>query len=289
MPKPAMIARTSPILPILGLFAATQACSSSPGDGDASTTSGTASLTEGTAASSSDGTDTLESSASSVGADATATDVTGSMTTGSVDESSSGEPSATTGGPSCGTVVYVHFDGITLSEGPDDATTNTTGIASLATDLAPYEGNDRAEIVELAAARFVDFDVCFTDERPTEGDYTMAIVTPTNPLGPGLFGLAPTDCGNATPSNIVFLFSEGLDTELMGMSIARSVAISFGLDAHEGDGTELLSTFAASDATLLDECISFGPVSPLCDHDPCRGGDQNSYQELLARLGPASP
>lgn len=209
--------------------------------------------------------------------------------TGAIDDGSSGEPAATTGGSTCGTIVYVHFDGITLTEGPDDARTDTTTIADLAIELAPYEGDARAEIFQLAASRFVDFDVCFTDERPADGDYTMAVVTPTNPIAPTTFGLAPTDCGNANPNNILFAFAESEFTPaLIGMSIARSLAFTYGLDQHQGSNEDILSLFAFEDSMFVDECVAFSPSTPQCPHDPCRGGDQNGYQELLSRLGPAT-
>ena len=83
----------------------------------------------------------------------------------------------------------------------------------------------------------------------------------------------------------MFAFSEGISAELIGSSLARMLAASFGLDAHTENGADLMSEFFCADATFTDECLSVQPQN--CTHDPCRGGGQNSYQELLARLGPA--
>jgi hypothetical protein len=196
-----------------------------------------------------------------------------------------------------GHVIYVNFDGPTLTPGEeDDARVDVTVIGDLAIELAPYEASDahKLEIVGRVDDLYQDFDVCVTRTRPVTGDYTMAVVTPTNPFGGSVFGIAGPDCGNANPNNIVFAFFEPtgrFQASSIGTVIAGNLGHSYGLDQHASDRDDDVMhagnfLYASS---FKDTCIT--PLhNQQCDHFVCdHPGQQNSWRELLETLGPRRP
>lgn len=182
-------------------------------------------------------------------------------------------------------ILYVNFDGVTLEEGDDDARTNTTSIGPLAGDLQPFGGGAQpAEIVDELEVLWGDFDVAITDARPNDGDYTMVVVTPTNPL-PGSLGISPVDCGNANPNNIAFVFTSaaaGQASALIARMISREVAHTFGLDDVASAADIMNEGLIEIDATFTDVCapLGSGVACPSQHADACPGGGQNSAAEL---------
>jgi MYXO-CTERM domain-containing protein len=202
------------------------------------------------------------------------------------------------GGAPAGT-IFVNFDGETLVEGADDAHTNTTQLGVFVGEFAPY-GEDpmkRAAVMEAVRKDWGEYNILVTDTRPTSGEYTMNMTGPTNPIGPGVLGIAPLDCNDQqTHSNITYAFHSADDAfspSDTATTIAQEVAHSYGLE-HVDEPADIMNpSNAGGDPSFRDECIAIvggGVVCPdqhmaSCD-DPMM---QNSHQELLNLFGPAIP
>jgi hypothetical protein len=246
------------------------------------------SSSEGPEGSSSAATDSSgEASGSTTrGLDTTAADTTGDSSTGET------PPSHT---------VFLNFEGPTLAAGGvDDARTDQTSVDELDIDFQPYgDAGDQAMLLALVQTDFAAFDVLVTDERPAAGDYTMVVVSPTNPIGSGLLGISSgIDCGNANPNNISFAFfgtGSGRDLQLQANVISGQIGLTVGLERTiDMSQPDLMHQFVdETDREFLDLCIELrDPPVPVClaEHEAICGagsGRQNAFQELEAIFGPA--
>ena len=223
---------------------------------------------------------------------------------GSDTRGSSGASSDSTGGdagadacdPARTATVFVNFDGVTLASGADDAPSDTTQIAQLAGALAPYDGpSDLDEVMAIVGGHFAPFDLCVTRERPDQGPYVMVVVTPDNPFGVGaVTGIAPLDCDDGNESNIAFVFPDGtweVSPRALANVISSEAATTIGLGTTT-DETDILCRSACDfdvDRSFKDECLPLAFEPQVCDQhaEHCPGGGQSSFQEMLARFGPA--
>jgi hypothetical protein len=197
--------------------------------------------------------------------------------------------------------IFLNFEGPTLAAGAvDDARTDQTSIADFDIDFQPYgDAGDEAMLLGLVQADFAAFDVLVTDERPPAGDYTMVVVSPTNPIGQGLLGLSSgNDCGNENPNNISFaFFGTGSESglQLQANIVSGQVGLSVGLERTiDRSQSDLMHQFVdETDREFVDLCIELrDPPAPLClaEHEAiCGAGSarQNAFQELEAIFGPA--
>jgi hypothetical protein len=192
-------------------------------------------------------------------------------------------------------VVFVNFDGTRLSFGSDDARTDTTILQELAGDFPAYGGtSERAAVLQAVKADFAAYDVVVVDSRPTSGNYTMAMV---GPVDAGMvLGIAPLDCRDRLPNNVVFAFhgpNDGYTAPAQARTISQEVAHSFGLEHVDRPGDIMYPVSAGGDPAFLDECIAVvaNPMIECGDQheDHCPAGQQNSHREVLQRFGPSTP
>ena len=194
-------------------------------------------------------------------------------------------------------VIFVNFDGATLTQGPDSAQNNVTQIGECAGEFAPYgAGDKRTAVMQATRADWAAYNIEVVDQRPSSGEYTMNMTGPTNPFGFGVLGIAPVDCGNfQTHSNITYAFhsvDDGFDAATTATTIGQEVAHSYGLEHVDQPADILNPTNAGGDPSFMDECL---PIvgGALCtqQHElECpEGGAQNSHQELLTLFGPSIP
>ena len=194
-------------------------------------------------------------------------------------------------------VVFVNFDGATLASAPEDARLDQTQIGFEGA-FAPYGvGAKRDATLQSVRADWAAYDLAITDVRPTTGEYTMAMVGPTN-FTDGSLGLALLDCDDAwTRNNIVYAFhqiDDGYSAAGTATTIGQEVAHSFGLE-HVDDPADIMHPYnAGGDPAFLDECIELVPASfgILCEsqHERhCDAGSQNAHRELLERFGSSGP
>lgn len=192
-------------------------------------------------------------------------------------------------------IIFVNFDGETLSAGQDSAQSNVTQVPMMAGPFAAYgEGPMRDAVLQAVAADWAAYNFDVVDERPESGEYVMNMTGPTNPFGGGVLGIAPVDCLNQqTHSNITFAFhsaDDGFSAAITATTIGQEVAHSFGLE-HVDQPMDIMNPYnAGGDPSFIDECIPVvgGAYCPDQHQMHCPGTlAQNAHQELLSMFGPA--
>lgn len=206
-------------------------------------------------------------------------------------ETSPGAPKAAKQG-----VIFVNFDGVSLSEGYDSSQGNISQI--FGGQFAAYGGNgtERAAVLEAVRNDWAPYNVLIVGARPASGDYTMNVTTPTNPIGGGVLGIAPLDCDDQqTHNNITFAFhgaNDGFPATVQATTIGQEAAHSYGLEHVDEPGDVMNPYNAGGDASFTDVCL------PIVQGGNCgqqhaancgSGQSQNSHQELLALFGASAP
>ena len=169
-----------------------------------------------------------------------------------------------TGGSYAG-VIFVNFDGATLTSGSDDSRDNVTGIGALVGPYAPYgEGAKRDATFQAVREDWAAYNVSVVDQRPAGGDYTMNMTGPTNPYGGNILGIAPLDCNDAgTHNNITYAFHSVGDSHsasTQATTVSQEVAHSYGLE-HVNNGSDIMNpSNVGGDASFLDMCIDVVPA-----------------------------
>lgn len=192
-------------------------------------------------------------------------------------------------------VVFVNFDGATLEYGQDDARSNRTVLQELAGDFPAYGGGSGpAAALQAVIADFAAYDVVIVDQRPSSGNYTMAMVGPHD--AGTVLGIAPLDCYDGAPNNVVFAFhgaDDGYSAASQANTISQEIAHSFGLEHVDHGGDIMYPVSAGGDPSFLDECLPIVPAPDIAcvdQHaDHCPAGQQNAHRELLQRFGPVAP
>ncbi len=191
---------------------------------------------------------------------------------------------AGTGGPplSSDVVIYLNFDGVTLTEGPDDSILNQTTVGLLVGDHKPFDG-DPQPYVDGVREFWSHFGVTVTDERPQSGDYTMVVVAAP---GPALDSTS-VDCANANARSVAAVF----ETDSMGPGfpffligkINYQIGWTLGLETVS-DEEDLMNY--GSGSTFLDECVPLQNEAhcPRVHALHCPPGQQNSYAEVVAAV-----
>lgn len=192
-------------------------------------------------------------------------------------------------------IIFVNFDGETLTAGMDSAQENITQIFELAGQFAPYgDGDKRTAVIQAVMADWAAYNMEIVDQRPASGEYVMNMTGPTNPFGGGVLGIAPVDCFNMqTHSNITYAFhsvDDQFSAPITATTIGQEVAHSFGLE-HVDEPSDIMNPYnAGGDPTFIDQCIPIVGGS-LCNAQHtanCPDGTaQNAHQELLGMFGPA--
>ena len=193
-------------------------------------------------------------------------------------------------------VIYVNMDGAELSQGQDNSLQDVSAICG--GTFPPYgDGQKREATLQAVYADWDAYNVVVTTERPTEGNYTMAVVSPVPQAvcpvnSAGVYGVAPMDCGDQQ-NNIVFAFHGENDQQnalLHATVISQEIAHSYGLDHTQNQAGIMNPTPSGNDQHFHDGCMpNAGSVFCSGQHEEfCPGGglDQDSHAELLALLGP---
>lgn len=200
-------------------------------------------------------------------------------------------------GPTTTRIVFLNFDGASLTKADtDDATTGmASGIISSQTipafdhtDLYDEGEMTRAQviaaIVDQIRASHADFNVEFVTAQPSSGPYTMivfggecnAVTGQTNCAGYGEY-----DCADTTENNVAFVFAPGLRIADAAATASHWFGHSLGLD-DTVEPTDLM--YPILQPTIPTQYGSGDAVQPSI----CGISYQDSYQKMLAALGPSS-
>lgn len=198
-------------------------------------------------------------------------------------------------GPAAAT-LFINFDGAELNDKAEDARDNGTLIGWKGTFEAYGDGPKQTAIMQAVRQDWLPFNATLTDTRPTDGDYTMVMVGPTN-FTDGSLGIALLDCGNRwTSNNIVFAFHHADDSftaAATATTVSQEIAHSYGLE-HVDDDDDLMYPYNnGGDPAFTDTChplVEAAGIGILCtdQHEgSCGRADrQNGHAELMRFVGP---
>jgi len=199
-------------------------------------------------------------------------------------------------------VVFINTEPVVLTNanGQDPVTNsyNTTGFTpGPASGWPALTDAQRTELLYWLKEGSVPFDVIYTFERPVAGNYDMiAMGTDTDnaALFPGLgcsaaIGLADCDDGNL--ENISFLFwgcmnpADQTDMHRVAFNIYAALGFGWGLENLSVSG-QIMGSYSGNALHFGDTCVNIsGTQNCLGQHPGCADPQQNSTQDLLARVG----
>ena len=197
--------------------------------------------------------------------------------TGEEDAQSSGQDEAPPN------LVYLNYTGVVLTMGADNAPMNVS--QSFSGEFVPFQAPGMMnDVVNELEAIWAEVNVEFVLERPPMGeDYTMVVISPTNPLGMAQ-GAAPADCEDLNPNSVAFVFTNNAYTadSIAGVT-SRELGFSYGLEQIDHP-EDLMRDMPGLGSAFFDGCSPL--VGSVCGHtDVCGNGLQNSLLELQERLG----
>jgi Matrixin len=208
-------------------------------------------------------------------------------------------------GPAGEQVVFVNFEGGTLTAGTDDPSHNRSSLVvgspvQFPAYRAPVDRDRQATIETIVAqvrALYSGYRVLFTSSRPPSAPYTMLMVgglaRDLRIADSTVTGTAPLDCGNES-ADVAFTFSDGIARAFeaappedvlraTAIVIAHETAHTFGLE-HSSDATEVMAP------VLRDLEVAFrGPAPSVNGATSQCGGPEGSLARLAAFVGLIAP
>lgn len=192
-------------------------------------------------------------------------------------------------------IIYLAMDGIELTKGQDDSTTNTSALCG--GSFPPYgEGQKREATLQATYKDWDRYNVILTTEQPSSGAYTTAVVSNVSREvcgynSGGIFGVAPMDCGDEK-NNVVFAFHAADDqysADQHATVISQEVAHSYGLD-HTRNQNGIMNPSPSGQDQYFDDTCQPNAGSVFCADQHAQYCDpsqliQNSHAELVGILG----
>lgn len=188
--------------------------------------------------------------------------------------------------------VYLNGEGGNLQGGWDNSAENTSalvrghGFDEL--DVPAYSGGSKRWRQTIACVRnkLGDFNIEIVTDRPTKGEYIMAMIGGRPDLlgyPRGVSGIAPYS-GNVIPQAVVFVFERGMRSDVEGTctSTVHEVGHALGLE-HEYLCEDPMSYLSGcGEKTFQDVNAWCGEYEGReCDN----GGKQNTYRHLADTVG----
>lgn len=201
--------------------------------------------------------------------------------------------------PQFSNVIYMNNckpNGCQVNPGSNNST--ATPILSTIPDqpsvVQPFAYSDAVwqQVVTCMKATYAPFGVVITDQRPTSGNYHMAIVagSPGNvQMQSGVGGVSPFSCGYI-PNAVSFSFANiyGGSVDDICWTVAQETAHSWGLD-HKYDNKDPM-TYLESGPSRKTFQNAAGPCGEYnaraCQ---CGGSSMNSFEEIIATFGGSTP
>jgi hypothetical protein len=193
--------------------------------------------------------------------------------------------------------LYLAFEGGAIMPGNDDATGNTSTLATMSATLAPYLQNDPQRATKLAAIGsqlmtiLGRYNINIVTARPAMGPYDMIVFTSDAPAKIGATGtgsaLIPATC-NMKESVIGFSFGRG--AEIPRDSLVRNTIAMFGLTGGiplSSNPNDCMCLGVLACANLPAPCTIGGPGTTVTT-GPGSCGFTGTFDEaalFLARYG----
>lgn len=144
--------------------------------------------------------------------------------------------------PACsnGRVVYLNFDGVTLTQGTSDATQNRASWLQAATSTAPPYRNGQvnrmADIAQVTAgvrAQLASFPITVVTTRPASGQYVMIVFGGTASQVASAFGAAVNqlDCGDVQRNDVAWISDVVTPTQRVVNFAVGAIGFGLGLTA----------------------------------------------------------
>lgn len=158
------------------------------------------------------------------------------------DSAGSGSGSGSGSGTALTHTLFLETEGVMVTPGADDATTNTSSIPAHAAMLNPWRMGDAQRTTEIAALQaqiagiLAPYDITVTTTRPASGTYHEVIITDAQGIAIGLSGAQPaamvlgSTC-NAIAAPVSFVFAGAFGTtydQTMLDAITRFTIAMFG-------------------------------------------------------------
>jgi len=198
-------------------------------------------------------------------------------------------------------ILYLNFDGATIKSGSDNATQNTSRIIRFTSRAIPgltKEDLNPSSVGELSLQQIKDivvdnvrfhmqpYNVEVVTERPSSGSYHMIVFSPKDDCetiaGATCAGIAPLDCSDNNPSNIVWVFAGGLRVSDLATTSSHEAAHSLGV-FHTLDTKDIMFP------SILNSVPDYFGAGDIPDGDTnCEGQTfQDSNELLISTIGPA--
>ncbi len=198
------------------------------------------------------------------------------------------------------TLLYLNFEGAHLEAGDDDPVAGTSTVLQLQgiaqADFPPFDTSGyslpgrlstRQDAIRAVAGwvaeKFGPFDVRVVTTKPPDNvPYTMAVIGGSRgelQLEEGTLGVAPMDCDDAQPNNVIFAFAEEVhDLKELAMVVVHEAGHAMGL-AHVDQEDAIMFPYSSRD---VDWGAGNVPDGLACDGTSY----QASFEVLTTNLGP---
>jgi len=144
--------------------------------------------------------------------------------------------------PACfnGRVVYLNFDGVTLTRGTSDATQNRASWLQRSTGTAPrYRTNSPNRMADIQTItngirqQLADFPITVVTDRPASGPYVMIVFGGTAQDVGSFYGAAVNelDCGDVQKSDVAWIADAVSPTQRIVNVAVGAIGFGLGLTA----------------------------------------------------------